>query len=60
MISISAAQAFRVMDLDGDGTVTLAEMRRYMCEKGQMPLSEEEFKESGGRRHAAVSEVSST
>ena len=39
-------QAFRAMDLDNDGTVTLTEMKRFMCEIGNNPLSTEEWVES--------------
>ena len=38
------------MDLDNDGTVTLDEMKRFMTQIGNNPLSEEEWPESAPLR----------
>jgi Ca2+-binding EF-hand superfamily protein len=38
-------KAFRAMDYNGDGGVSLAEMKKYMLEMGDHPLSPEEWHE---------------
>merc|ERR1719183_3151041 len=37
-------EVFAVLDQNGDGVVTLEEMRRFMCGMGDEPLTDEDFR----------------